>query len=134
MKANGAMVSRIWTLRLAAATALISIAIPVWGAPPDCAAAKKMFAANCAMCHMDNGTGNAALKSPNFTDPKWQAAHKDPELVAAISNGVKGTSMPSWKSQLNPAEINALIHCVVRGFGKKAAPAQNASSQKRPPA
>lgn len=78
---------------------------------------------------MADGTGNPTFKSPNFTDPKWQAEHTDAELFDAISNGVKGTAMPAWKSQFKPAEIDALIKCVVRAFGKKAEPAQQSSSK-----
>jgi mono/diheme cytochrome c family protein len=123
----------VWILRLAMAATLVGMTIPAWGAQSasECAAAKKIFSANCAVCHMANGTGNAALKSPNFTDPKWQAAHPDAELFAAISNGVKGTAMPSWKAQIKPAQINALIKCVVRPFGKKASPAEHSSSKKK---
>jgi mono/diheme cytochrome c family protein len=133
LRRSSAEIRRAWPAGLAVAAALICMAVPAWGAGTDCAAAHKTYAANCAMCHMANGTGNSILKSPNFTDPKWQAAHKDAELISAISDGVKGTSMPSWKDQLKPDEIDALVKCVVRGFGKKAAPSHPAPA-KHPPA
>ena len=116
---------------LAAAAALLCTSVPAWGAPATpCAVAKRAFAANCVMCHMADGKGNAALGTPNFTDPKWQAAHKDPELIAAVTNGVKGTAMPAWKSQFKPEEIEALVKCVVRGFGKKDVPVHHADAKK----
>ena len=111
----------------------VSTAIPAWGAPPACAAAKKIYAENCAVCHMAKGKGSTVLMTPDFTDPKWQAAHKDPELIDAVLNGVKLTAMPPWKGMLNPEEIDALIKCVVRGFGDKAAPAHHTSTR-HPPA
>lgn len=118
-------------LLAAAAVALLSLAAPAaWAGPTNCAAVKKVFAANCVVCHMANGKGNAGIGTPNFTDPKWQAAHKNPELIAAVTNGVKGTAMPSWKSAFKPAEIEALVNCVVRGFGKKDAPSHHLSAKK----
>lgn len=121
--------ARNWMLRWAAVAALMGMAAPAWGAPSNCAAAKKIYAENCAVCHMANGKGNAVLKTPDFTDPKWQASRKDSQLVDAITNGVKLTSMPPWKGQIKPAEINALVKCVIRGFGKKAASAHHSSKK-----
>ena len=114
----------------AAGAALVWMAVPAWGASTTCAVAKKVFAANCAMCHMADGKGNAAIGTPNFTDPKWQVAHKDPELTDAVANGVKGTAMPSWKSQFKEEEIEALVKCVVRGFAKKDVPAHHILAKK----
>ncbi|HVB99669.1 MAG TPA: c-type cytochrome [Candidatus Dormibacteraeota bacterium] len=108
------------------------MAAPAWGAPITCAVVKKAFAANCVMCHMTKGTGNSAIGTPDFTDPKWQAAHKNTELIDAVTDGVKGTAMPSWKGQFSSAEIDALVKCVVRGFGKKAAPAAAAVAAAAP--
>ena len=116
-------------LRWMAAAAFIAMAAPAWGATAHCASAKKIYAENCAACHTSNGRGDKALGTPDFTDPKWQAAHKDPELIDAITNGVKLTAMPPWKGQIKPAEIDALVKCVIRGFGKKAAPAHHTSKR-----
>lgn len=127
--ASGSGSRRIWTLRLATAAILMGMTVPVWGAPPTRAWAKKTFAANCVACHMANGKGNKAIGTPNFTDPKWQASRTNAQLVAAITNGVKGTAMPSWKSQFSPAQIHALIKYVVRPFGEKSA--QHSSHSKK---
>ncbi len=122
---------RVPAARLAAAAALVLTAIPAWGAPPfTCAVARRVFRANCAVCHMPTGTGNAAIGTPNFTDPKWQAEHKNPELLAAVTNGVKGTAMPSWKSQFSQQEIQSLVKCVVRDFGKKDPPVHHSAAAK----
>lgn len=128
---------KIWALRLVAGAALLCMAAPGWGATAKsgaakkktpavkCAAAKKIYSANCVMCHMADGRGNPGLKTPNFTNPKWQKEHTDAELISAVSNGVKGTPMPAWKGSFNEEQIEALIKCVVRGFGKKSAPAHH---------
>lgn len=101
------------------------------GAQAECAAAKKTYESTCAACHGETGKGNPILKTPDFTDPHWQAARKDPELIDAIANGVKETAMPSFKDQIKPAEIDALVKCVVRGFGKKEAPAAKHTSHSK---
>ncbi len=33
-----------------------------------------LYQQNCAMCHGADGKGFAAIKTPDFTDPKWQAS------------------------------------------------------------
>jgi mono/diheme cytochrome c family protein len=74
---------------------------------------------------MANGKGKPVLATPDFTDPKWQAAHKDAELTDTITNGVKLTNMPPWKGQIAPAEIDALVKCVIRGFRKSSSSASD---------
>lgn len=117
-------------LRLTAAVALIGMTIPAWGATSDCAPARKIYSENCAVCHMANGKGKTALATPDFTDPKWQAAHKDAELIDTITNGVKLTNMPPWKGQIAPAEIDALVNCVIRGFRKSPSSASHTPKKK----
>ncbi|HEX5433980.1 MAG TPA: cytochrome c [Candidatus Angelobacter sp.] len=68
-----------------------------------------IFREKCSMCHGVDGKGYAAIKTPDFTDPKWQAAHPDKELKDAIENGVKGTAMVSFKEKLSQQEIAAVL-------------------------
>lgn len=85
----------------------------------DCKAAQDTFQDKCSMCHAPDGKGYAAIHTPNFTDPKWQAAHKDAELEEAITNGKRDEGeMPAFKDQLTKAQIDSLVTCVVRGFGQ----------------
>ncbi len=84
-------------------------------------AAKKVdgayiFTEKCSMCHGMDGKGYAAIKTPNFTDPKWQAAHQDKELLNAIENGVPGTAMVSFKDKLSQQEI-AVVLKYIRSLG-----------------
>ena len=92
-------------------------------ASPSFAAAKKIDGANiftekCSMCHGIDGTGYPAIKTPNFTDPKWQAAHPEKERLNAIENGVKGTAMVSFKGKLSQQEITAVLK-YIRSLGDK---------------
>jgi mono/diheme cytochrome c family protein len=79
---------------------------------------------------MANGKGKTVFATPDFTDPKWQAARTDSVLVYIITNGVKLTNMPPWKGQIAPAEIDALVKCVVRGFGKRPSSASHTPKKK----
>lgn len=77
-----------------------------------------IFREKCSMCHGIDGKGYAAIKTPNFTDPKWQAAHTDKELMNAIENGVKGTEMVSFKGKLSQQEMTAVLK-YIRSLGAK---------------
>lgn len=77
-----------------------------------------IFRQKCSMCHGINGKGYAAIKTPNFTDPKWQAAHPDKELMNAIMDGVKGTAMVSFKGKLDQQEMAAVLK-YIRSLGAK---------------
>jgi mono/diheme cytochrome c family protein len=77
-----------------------------------------IFREKCSMCHGIDGKGYAAIKTPDFTDPKWQAAHPDKELKDAIENGVKGTAMVSFKGTLSPQQMTAVL-TYIRSLGAK---------------
>jgi len=68
-----------------------------------------IFTKNCAACHGTDGKGFPALKTPNFTDPKWQSSTKDKEMREVIKNGKKGTAMPAFGAQLKDEEISAVV-------------------------
>jgi cbb3-type cytochrome c oxidase subunit III len=67
---------------------------------------------HCSMCHGPDGKGFAAIHTPDFTDPKWQASKTDKQLLDAIKNGVKGTAMMPFEGKLSDAEIHALVDYV----------------------
>jgi cytochrome c oxidase cbb3-type subunit 3 len=77
-----------------------------------------IFKKNCVMCHGIEGKGFAVLKTPNFTDPKWQSSAKDGELREVIKNGKKGTAMQAFGGQLKDEEISAVI-AYIRSLKKK---------------
>jgi len=77
-----------------------------------------IFKNNCVICHGPEGKGYPALKTPNFTDPKWQASAKDKEMKEVIKNGKKGTAMPAFSGQLKDDDISAVI-AYIRSLKKK---------------
>ena len=86
-------------------------------APPQADGAA-IFKKNCTMCHGTDGKGFPALKTPNFTDPKWQSSTKDKEMREVIKNGKKGTTMPAFGTQLKDEEISAVV-AYIRSLKKK---------------
>jgi cytochrome c oxidase cbb3-type subunit 3 len=77
-----------------------------------------IFKNNCVMCHGADGKGYSALKTPDFTDPKWQSSMKDKQLREVIKNGKKGTAMAAFEDKLNDEAITAVI-AYIRSLKKK---------------
>ena len=73
---------------------------------PDAAA---IFKQKCSMCHGPDGKGFAAIKTPDFTDPKVQSAITDKEMITIIKEGKKGTAMAPFADKLKDDEIEALV-------------------------
>lgn len=63
---------------------------------------KEIFIKNCAVCHTEKGGG---LVGPNLTDDYWIHGGSIKNIFATIKNGVPAKGMISWKSQLNPRQI-----------------------------
>jgi cytochrome c oxidase cbb3-type subunit 3 len=104
MKLNTGFGSKCWLVGvgLLASSLAFQAAVPA----PDGSA---IFKKNCMMCHGADGKGFSALKTPNFTDPKWQASTKDKEMREVIKNGKKGTAMLAFGNTLNDEEISVVI-------------------------
>ena len=77
-----------------------------------------VFQNNCVMCHGADGKGFAALKTPDFTSPKWQASMTDKQMRDVIKNGKKGTAMAAFGEKLNDDQITAVIG-YIRSLKKK---------------
>lgn len=78
----------------------------------------EIFKAKCSMCHGVNGKGFAALKTPDFTNHKWQESAKDSEILNVIKNGKKGTAMSAFDGNLSEKEILAVL-AQVRAFDSR---------------
>jgi cytochrome c oxidase cbb3-type subunit 3 len=102
-------------LLVAAGLLVSSFAYRAAGPAADGAA---IFKNNCVMCHGADGKGFSALKTPDFTDPKWQSSMKDKQLREVIKNGKKGTAMAAFGDKLNEEEITAVI-AYIRSLKKK---------------
>jgi cytochrome c oxidase cbb3-type subunit III len=79
---------------------------------PDGAAIYKQ---KCQMCHGADGKGFPAIKTPDLTDPKWQASVSDKQMTEVIKNGKKGTPMPAFADKLKDDEIQAVVK-FIRSF------------------
>jgi mono/diheme cytochrome c family protein len=89
----------------------------------EAASGEAVYAANCALCHGDDGRGEGqasiGLEPPpaDFSDREWKTG--DGSLAAiknTIENGSPGTAMIGWKGTLTDAEIDAVARHVL-SFG-----------------
>jgi mono/diheme cytochrome c family protein len=78
-----------------------------------------IYREKCSMCHGIDGKGYAAIKTPDFTDAKWQAAHSDKEMLDAIEKGVQGTAMVSFKGKLNDQQMKDVLKYIRLLGGKE---------------
>jgi len=90
--------------------------------PPNGAS---VFKTNCTMCHGPDGKGIAAMKTPDFTDPKTLASLTDQQMIEIITNGKQGTAMPAWRDKLSTDDIKA-VQAYLRSLSS-AKPAQGAN-------
>jgi mono/diheme cytochrome c family protein len=77
----------------------------------------KVYAANCAQCHGDNGGGDG-FAAARFPLPPADFRGQRPSLAQslhALRDGVDGTEMAPWTSRLSEAELSA-VAWFVRGF------------------
>ena len=85
----------------------------------DLALGRKIYDANCAVCHAQNGRGNRELGAPNLTDKIWLYGSDKATIVQGIQNG-RGASMPAWNSRLADPTIKALtVYVYSFGGGEK---------------
>jgi cbb3-type cytochrome c oxidase subunit III len=109
-------VSKLFTiLAVGAFLFLFSLVLQAGPKPDD---GGDLFKQKCSMCHGVDGKGYPALKTPDFTDPKVQAALTDQEIVGVIKNGKKGTAMPAFGDKLSDDQIQSLL-AYIRSLGKK---------------
>jgi outer membrane protein assembly factor BamB len=118
----GAPAAKTWSYAAPVAetpTAAATAAAPSPGAIPQCGETNQVFGQRCALCHGVDGKGIASRHTPDFTDSSWQQSRADKDLVGAVTSGTQ-SGMPAFAGQLTPAQIDSLVHCMIRGF---AAPA-----------
>ena len=83
-----------------------------------------LYKKNCSMCHKADGKGLSMMKTPDFTNKKWQDRHSDKQLIKAISKG-SGTGqikMPAFgegsNKNFSAEQIKALV-AMIRNFAKQ---------------
>jgi mono/diheme cytochrome c family protein len=109
---------KLWS-RICMTAVLMGTSTLLLGAPSKLAQASMiekatfdLFKAKCSMCHGVEGKGYTALKTPDFTDPKWQASITTKEIEETIKNGKKDTMMKGFADKLKPEEIEKLVQYV----------------------
>jgi cytochrome c oxidase cbb3-type subunit 3 len=75
------------------------------------AAGKQLFTTNCAQCHAKDGGGMVGL-GPNLTDKYWKHGGDYAAILKVIRQGVKGTSMIPWETQLDPQKLQEVASFV----------------------
>jgi mono/diheme cytochrome c family protein len=81
------------------------------------AAGKKVYSANCAVCHgegyLGDGAAGKALTPPprNLVEGKWTKGGDSIALFNTLANGIPGTSMASF-AHLKVNERWALVHLI----------------------
>jgi cytochrome c oxidase cbb3-type subunit 3 len=75
---------------------------PFAGNAQAAADGQKLFSVSCAPCHGKNGEGAQGqaegMRPPDLTRGVFKAGRRDEDLFRVISDGVRGTEMPSFKS------------------------------------
>jgi mono/diheme cytochrome c family protein len=82
-----------------------TVELPVPSPKPSAASGMALFAANCASCHGAAGDGSGLAGAANFTDVQFVAGKSPAQFYMAIRDGVAGTAMPAWGSELSDAQI-----------------------------
>lgn len=81
----------------------------------------------CSVCHGDSGDGRSRAQQGlippprDFTTPQAAVDLNRERMFVAIKDGVPGTAMTGWKSQLDDEEINAVVEYVQINFMRSAA-------------
>ena len=82
---------------------------------------QELFQKNCAFCHAADGTGRNWIGSfldqhPRDLTGQRVASLTTEQLFMVISDGIKETTMPAWKTVLTNDQIRAVIAYVQRVF------------------
>lgn len=75
---------------------------------------KEIFTTNCVACHRPDAGG---LVGPNLTDDYWINGGGIKNIFRTITNGVPEKGMISWKSQLNPKQIQEVSSYIISLHG-----------------
>ncbi len=76
---------------------------------------QEVFAAQCAGCHGEFGSGDGDAAESFDTQPRaladggWLSGRTDQQLHRTVVEGIPGTSMPSFYDELGNREIDAVV-------------------------
>ena len=98
---------RIYLKLFAVGATVLAGALALAGAEkPDGAV---LFAKRCAACHGLDGKGLSEKKTPDFTDPKWQASFKAGDYEVKLKERRDRTDPPASVAGLKDEEIQAIV-------------------------
>src|SRR5258706_11194555 len=80
-------------------------------------AGSRLYGAQCALCHGNNGDGIAGVNLPR---QQFRRASTDDDIKNTITTGVAAAGMPPFR--LQPAELNGLVAYIRSGFDASGAP------------
>ncbi len=108
-------------MRLASLLFLLAIAVfaadppqPLPSTPADLVQGERLFRNNCGLCHGPKGEGS---RGPMLTRAKLRRAPIDVSLVKILTDGIRGTEMPSGLDTMSEQEIRQTA-AYVRSLGK----------------
>ena len=88
----------------------------VWTLPDLLARGEKVYAANCAACHLPSGKGGGPIKPLDGAAVVLDADHA--KQVHVLLNGQNNGAMPSWK-QLSDTELAAVVTYTKNSWSNK---------------
>ena len=112
---------------------------PVSGGDEIIQRGRALYSANCAVCHMEGGTGNPANGCPNLMGSDWVAAPGPARIIRIVSKGASGPievsgklwsggvmvaigdALPGDEKQKSES-IAAIISYIRKNFGNNASP------------
>lgn len=95
-------------------------AAPAAAAAPagDVEAGKTVYNTYCMACHQADGKGMGGALAANFVEDKARLAKSDAELLKSIAEGIPGTTMISWKAQLNEKQRTDALAYIRATYGQ----------------
>ncbi|HQV76733.1 MAG TPA: cbb3-type cytochrome c oxidase N-terminal domain-containing protein [Flavobacteriales bacterium] len=81
--------------------------------PSVLSSGKAIFTQYCTPCHGADGAGSETSVGPNLTDAYWMHGGDVKDVFKTVKYGVPEKGMISWKSQIKPVEIAAVVNYIL---------------------
>ncbi|MCC6910565.1 MAG: c-type cytochrome [Flavobacteriales bacterium] len=81
--------------------------------PSVIASGKAIFTQYCTPCHGADAAGSETSVGPNLTDAYWVHGGDVKDIFKTVKYGVPEKGMISWKTQIKPVEIAAVVNYII---------------------